>query len=105
MKAELQNLMLAFFGNTLSDFRQKHHWLKYLRIPRCARLELLIAMFRKNKINIYTEMSHTASKKVKQVLDSSDSPLHYPSTLLQAREAVKEAVREKLRVFGSAGKA
>jgi fructose-bisphosphate aldolase class II len=58
-----------------------------------------------SKINIYTEMSHTAAKNVKQVLNSSDSPMDYPATLLQARKAVKEVVREKLRVFGSAGKA
>ena len=58
-----------------------------------------------NKINIYTEMSASAALRVKKETAASDSALDYPTLLQKARDTVKEVVREKLRVFKSAGKA
>ncbi len=58
-----------------------------------------------NKINIYTEMSASASLMMKSLLNAHDTPADFPSTLYQVRLAVKEVVREKIHIFGSSGKA
>ncbi len=58
-----------------------------------------------NKINIYTDMSVAAYAKLKQVLHDQPKLVDYPAILYQGRKAVKEIVRHKLQVFGSAGKA
>jgi len=57
-----------------------------------------------NKINIYTEMSASASLMMKSLLNAHDTPADFPATLYQVRLAVKEVVREKMHVFGSCGK-
>ena len=58
-----------------------------------------------NKINIYTEMSASATMLLKSLLNAQDKPADFPTTLYQVRLAVKEVVREKINVFGSGGKA
>jgi fructose-bisphosphate aldolase, class II len=58
-----------------------------------------------NKINIFTEMNHSASAEAKTILNAQESPADYPSTLAQIREVVKKVVKKKMQVFGSAGKA
>jgi len=58
-----------------------------------------------NKINIYTEMSASASMMMKTLLNAQDKPTDFPSTLNKVRLAVKEVVREKINIFGSSGKA
>ena len=58
-----------------------------------------------SKINIYTEMSAASASKMKELTSQTDGPLDYPTMLKQAREAVKDVVREKIRIFGSANQA
>jgi len=57
------------------------------------------------KVNIYTEMSAAAAAFVQNTTRDSSGPLDYPSLLLQARQAVKQVVQEKISIFGSDGKA
>ena len=52
-----------------------------------------------NKINIYTDMSVAASQQAKAILIASELPVDYPTILFQARQAVKQVVREKIRIF------
>ncbi len=56
------------------------------------------------KINIYTEMSAAACDRVRTIADSQDR-IDYPTLLLEAREDVKSVVVEKMRMFGSSGRA
>ena len=58
-----------------------------------------------NKINIYTEMSAAASVFVKNKVALQEGPLDYPTLLAQTRQTVKEVVQNKMRIFGSSGKA
>ena len=58
-----------------------------------------------SKVNIYTEMSAAAAAFVQKTTRDSSGPLDYPALLLQARQAVKRVVQEKIHIFGSAGKA
>ena len=58
-----------------------------------------------NKINIYTEMSASASKKMKFLLNEQEKPADYPASLHETRMAVREVVRQKINIFGSNGKA
>jgi fructose-bisphosphate aldolase, class II len=57
-----------------------------------------------HKINIYTEMSAAGYGKMRE-LSCQQEYQDYPSMLYQSRLAVKEIVRQKLRVFGSCSKA
>ncbi len=57
------------------------------------------------KINIYTEMSAAAAAFVKQETAKQQAPVDYPTLLSGAREAVKQVVKHKMRIFGSSGKA
>lgn len=56
------------------------------------------------KINIYTEMSAAASGRVRDLTDSGEQ-MDYPTLLLEARESVKSVVVNKMRTFGSSGRA
>lgn len=56
------------------------------------------------KINIYTEMSVAASDRVRELVGSPD-PIDYPNLLLESRASVQAVVVQKLRTFGSSGKA
>lgn len=56
------------------------------------------------KINIYTEMSVAARDQIRKLVDGQDQ-MDYPTLLLNARDRVKSVVVEKLRTFGSSGKA
>lgn len=56
------------------------------------------------KINIYTDMSAVASKRVREMIES-ESGVDYPTMLLEARKSVKSVVVQKMRTFGSSGKA
>ncbi|MBN2412283.1 class II fructose-bisphosphate aldolase [candidate division KSB1 bacterium] len=58
-----------------------------------------------NKINIYTEMSASASMMMKTLLNAQEKPADFPASLYKVRLAVKEVVREKITIFGSCGKA
>jgi fructose-bisphosphate aldolase, class II len=58
-----------------------------------------------SKINIYTEMSAAASTCLKNKTAEQDNPLDFPTLLSQARLAVKDVVINKMRTFGSSGKA
>ncbi len=56
------------------------------------------------KINIYTEMSAAAVNRVRDITVAQDQT-DYPTLLLKARENVKSVVVNKMRTFGSSGKA
>lgn len=56
------------------------------------------------KINIYTDMSAAASKRVRGMIES-ESEVDYPTMLLEARTSVKSVVVQKMRTFGSSSKA
>ncbi len=58
-----------------------------------------------SKINIYTEMSAAAATEVGKRCNEKEPPCDYPTLLNQARQAVKEVVIDKMRVFKSSGKA
>ena len=58
-----------------------------------------------SKINIYTEMSAAALQRVKQLSENDKDFADYPRVLFQARQAVKDLVKSKMKIFGSAGKA
>ena len=54
------------------------------------------------KVNVYTDMSQAAMAKIRTV-DTLPETLGFPEFMVQVREAIKEAVTEKMRVFGSVG--
>ena len=54
------------------------------------------------KVNVYTDMSQAAMAKIRTV-DTLPKTLGFPEFMAQVREAIKEAVTEKMRVFGSVG--
>ncbi len=56
------------------------------------------------KINIFTEMSSAANKKMKELL-SYEKSVDYVTALYETRQAVKNVVRYKIGVFGSRNKA
>ena len=55
------------------------------------------------KVNVYTDMSQAAMAKIRTV-DTLPETLGFPEFMVQVREAIKEAVTEKMRVFGSVGR-
>lgn len=57
------------------------------------------------KINIYTEMSAAAANSMKELLCHEEKLVDYPTSLYQARLAVKEVVKQRMKVFGSSGRA
>ncbi len=57
------------------------------------------------KINIYSDMVAALNKGLKETLDTMDNPVAWPCLVFAgARSMMKEVAREKLRIFGSAGK-
>jgi fructose-bisphosphate aldolase class II len=53
------------------------------------------------KINVYTEMAQIASHRIRGILDKDPSFISFPDLLLAAREAMRDLVAEKIRVFGT----
>ncbi|MBN1350000.1 class II fructose-bisphosphate aldolase [candidate division KSB1 bacterium] len=56
------------------------------------------------KINIYTEMGANASIRLRQIIAEHPEPFDLPWALLEIRAAIREIVRHKIQLFGSAGK-
>jgi fructose-bisphosphate aldolase class II len=56
------------------------------------------------KINIFTDMSVAACSRVGE-LTGSDDQFDYPNLLLEARASIKSVVVQKMRTFGSSGRA
>ena len=52
------------------------------------------------KVNVYTDIILAGKRALAEHPEAS-----YPDSIIHAREAMKEATLQKLRVFGSAGKA
>lgn len=57
------------------------------------------------KINVNTENQVASTKVVREVLDKNPEMIDPRKYLGPAREAIKETVKEKIRLFGSEGKA
>jgi len=57
------------------------------------------------KINIYTEMGANAHKRLSKIMTEHPEPVDLPWIFEQIRDAIKEVVRGKIRLFGSACKA
>ena len=55
------------------------------------------------KINVYTDMSQAAMGKIRTV-DTFPKELGFPEFMDLVTEAIKEAVAEKMQIFGSVGK-
>jgi len=54
------------------------------------------------KINVYTDMSQAAMARIRTV-DTLPQRLGFPEFMLLVREAIQEAVAEKMQIFGSVG--
>ncbi len=54
------------------------------------------------KINFFTEMSKEATDRVRELLAANED-IMIPDFLREAKERVREVVKERLRVFGSSG--
>jgi len=54
------------------------------------------------KINVYTEMAQIASHRIRGILDKDPSFISFPDLLIAAREAMRDLVMEKIKVFGTA---
>lgn len=54
-----------------------------------------------SKINFYTQMSQSATRRIREIVDAEPDFISFPDLLIAAREAIKETVRERIRVFGS----
>ena len=57
------------------------------------------------KINIYTEMGANAVVRLRKIVAEHPEPFDLPEAFGEIRDAIGEIVREKIRLFGSAGKA
>lgn len=57
------------------------------------------------KFNVGTDLKYTFSRTLKEVLNMEPMPFQPPHVLDPAREAVCEVARQKIRLFGSSGKA
>ncbi len=53
------------------------------------------------KINVFTEMSQSATRQIKDKLQKDPDFFSFPDLMLMAREAIKETVMEKMDIFGS----
>ena len=58
-----------------------------------------------SKINIDTDIRASFAKTVKEYLENNPDEIDPRKILGPAREAMKETIKEKIRIFGSAGKA
>lgn len=56
------------------------------------------------KINVYTDMSQRAMQKIRSV-DTLPQETGFPEFMCLVKEAMQEAVTEKMQIFGSVGKA
>lgn len=57
------------------------------------------------KINIYTEMGANAHKRLIKTMTEHPEPIDLSWIFEEIRDAIREVVREKIRLFGSAGQA
>ncbi len=57
------------------------------------------------KINIATELNKAAMKAVREALEKAPNEIDLRKILKPARDAMKEAVKGKMRLFGASGKA
>jgi fructose-bisphosphate aldolase class II len=56
-----------------------------------------------SKINYFTAMTYAAAARIKEFIRTD--PKGYEWIALEAKKAIKEVVRERMRVFGSSGRA
>jgi fructose-bisphosphate aldolase class II len=56
-----------------------------------------------SKINYFTAMTYAAAMRIKEFMKTE--PKGYEFISLEAKKAIKEVVRERMRVFGSSGRA
>ncbi|HID11728.1 MAG TPA: class II fructose-bisphosphate aldolase [Candidatus Latescibacteria bacterium] len=56
-----------------------------------------------SKINYFTEMSRKALQRVKEVLQQDSRVVGLHDLILEAKEAIREEVEDRITVFGSAG--
>jgi fructose-bisphosphate aldolase class II len=56
-----------------------------------------------SKINYFTAMTYAAAQRIKEFIKTD--PKGYEFISLEAKKAIKEVVRERMRVFGSSGRA
>jgi fructose-bisphosphate aldolase class II len=56
-----------------------------------------------SKINYFTAMTYAAAARIKEFIRTDPKGYEYIS--LEAKKAIKEVVRERMRVFGSSGRA
>lgn len=57
------------------------------------------------KFNVGTDLKYAFSRKLRETLNGEPMPFQPPHVLEPAREAVCEVARQKIRLFGSSGKA
>ena len=55
------------------------------------------------KINYFTAMTFAAAKRIKEFVKTD--PMGYEWIALEAKKAIKDVVKERMRVFGSSGRA
>lgn len=56
-----------------------------------------------SKINYFTAMTYAAAMRIKEFIKTD--PKGYEWISFEAKKAIKEVVRERMRVFGSSGRA
>jgi fructose-bisphosphate aldolase class II len=56
-----------------------------------------------SKINYFTAMTYAAAARIKEFIRTD--PKGYEYIALEAKKAIKEVVRERMRIFGSSGRA
>jgi fructose-bisphosphate aldolase class II len=55
-----------------------------------------------SKINFFTGMSYAAVQRIREFITTE--PKGYEWIALEAKKAIKEVVRERMRIFGSSGR-